>query len=120
MKASEILKVFAIVIASLFTLSIVFPQDGINIGSLNLRFPSLHSLVESHQTVPVEDNEEPIPEQLGLRDSIAYYHRLVNSGNLGSISTRYAPRFPRTMRLLSSIIPLSTTFSRFPIVMRTG
>ena len=82
MKASEILKVFAIVIASLFTLSIVFPQDGINIGSLNLRFPSLHSLVENHQTVPVEDSEEPIHEQLGLRDSIAYYHRLVNSGNL--------------------------------------
>ena len=82
MKASAILKVFAIVIASLFALSTVFPQDGINIGSLNIHFTSLHSLVESRQTVPIEDDEEHHPDQMMLRDSIAYYHRLVDSSNL--------------------------------------
>lgn len=82
MKAREILRVFVIVIVSLFALSICFPHDGINIGSLNLRLPSLHSLVESRQSVPLEPVCEPSPGQMILNDSIAYYHRLVDSGKL--------------------------------------
>lgn len=82
MKAREILRVFVIVIVSLFALSICFPHDGINIGNLNLRLPSLHSLVESRKNVPLEPVGEFSPGQMALNDSIAYYHRLVDSGNL--------------------------------------
>ncbi len=82
MKSHGILRVFTIVIASLYALSLCFPQDGINIGSLNLRFPSLHSLVESRQPNHEDTEEDFNPDQMMSNDSIAYYHRLVNSGKL--------------------------------------
>ena len=82
MRAREILRVFAIVIIALFALSLTFPQDGIDIGTLNLRFLSLHSLVENRQTSFKESNEEAIQGQIGLEDSIAYYHRLVDSSDI--------------------------------------
>ena len=82
MRAREILRVFAIVIASLFALSLVFPQDGINIGSLELRFPSFHSLVEKNQTIDTENDSEALSVYAGVDDSVTFYRKLVESGDL--------------------------------------
>lgn len=82
MRAREILRVFAIVIASLFVLSLVFPQDGVNIGSLELRFPSVHSLVEKRQTTEIEEDDEFLSVYAGVDDSVAFFRRLVECGDL--------------------------------------
>lgn len=82
MRAREILRVFAIVIASLFALSLVFPQDGVNIGSLELRFPSVHSLVEKRQTTEIEEDDEFLSVYAGVDDSVAFFRRLVECGDL--------------------------------------
>lgn len=82
MKAQKILLIFTIVITSLLGLTYVFPRNGISVAGLDLRYPTLHSLVESREGVAMEFEEEIAPEHMGLRDSLDYYRRLVDSSSL--------------------------------------
>ncbi len=72
MKPSGTLKFFAAVVAALALLCIVFPKDGIALGSVTLRFPTLHKVL-------VREKEKSMDQLLlkrverdltGARDSI--------------------------------------------------
>lgn len=80
MKARTILLVFAIVIVALLGLTFLFPRDGITIGNLHLRFPTLHSLAETPTTADIDVTPDSVPGQMKLEDSITFYHKLVDSG----------------------------------------
>ena len=49
MKASGTLKFFAAVVVALALLCIVFPKNGIALGGVTLRFPSLHKVLVREQ-----------------------------------------------------------------------
>ena len=84
MKAKRILLFLALVMAGIAAMSFIIPDDGINIGDAAIRFTSLHNIVESRvqqDTPPAAETVEavvPTP----TTDSVTYYRRLVNSGNL--------------------------------------
>ena len=82
MKARKILLLFAIVIATLLALTYLFPRNGITVGSLTLRFPTLHSLVERTDVANTEIVNDTATGQMTLEDSIAFYRKLIDSSAL--------------------------------------
>ena len=82
MKANRILIIFAAVIATLYMLSLVFPGDGITVGNLNLRFPTLHSLVEKKGDDMALFEPQTDPGKMQVEDSISYYRKLIDSSEL--------------------------------------
>ena len=72
MKLSSTLKFFAIVIAALALLCVVFPRDGIAIGSTTLRFPTLHKVLVREKQKGINDLlvHRPSRDLTGLRDSL--------------------------------------------------
>ncbi len=75
MKAVHTLKFFAIVVAALFVLCLVFPADGIALGSVTLRFPSLHKVFVGTQVKDIDAfvTKEPERDLSGARDSIRFF-----------------------------------------------
>ena len=82
MKPGRILLFIACVIAALASVGAVFPDDGVEVAGHHIGFASLHSLVAQREEVEIEPTTAEPPEMLQLRDSVAYYRSLVNSGNL--------------------------------------
>ena len=82
MKASRVLLFITCIIAALASLGVVFPAEGIDVAGRHIGFTSLHSLVEQREKVTIETTPAEPPEMMQLRDSVAYYRSLVNSGNL--------------------------------------
>ena len=79
MKAVGTLKFFAIVVALLALLCIVFPKDGITVGSVTLRFPTLHKVLvrekgKSMEQLLVKHEERDLT---GLCDSLEEFHKLI-------------------------------------------
>lgn len=72
MKLLSTLKFFAIVVAALAVLCIVFPSDGITVGKTTLRFPTLHNVLvrEKHKGINDLLVRRPVRDISGLRDSI--------------------------------------------------
>lgn len=82
MRATGTLKFFAIVVALLALLCIVFPKDGIAVGGITLRFPSLHKVlvrekVKSIDQLIVKHSERDLS---GVRDSLQDLHHLILMG----------------------------------------
>ncbi|MBQ6097458.1 MAG: hypothetical protein IJK99_06885 [Bacteroidales bacterium] len=82
MRASGTLKFFAAVVALLALLCIVFPRDGIAIGGVVLRFPTLHKVLvrekeKSMDQLLVKREERDLS---GLRDSIAECRHIMFEG----------------------------------------
>jgi len=82
MRATGTLKFFAVVVALLALLCLVFPKEGIAVGGVTLRFPTLHKVL-------VHEKEKQMDQLLvkheerdltGLRDSIAEYRHLLFEG----------------------------------------
>lgn len=83
MKGRIVLAFFSAVMAVLLILSELFPASGVTIDELYLRFPTLHSLVESRRQDPtVTDIDTVAVRKMQLKDSLEYYHVLVDSSNL--------------------------------------
>ena len=82
MKPGRILLFIACVIAALASIGAVFPDDGVEVAGHHIGFASLHSLVAQDEKVEIEPVDAEPPEMLQLRDSVAYYRSLVNSGDL--------------------------------------
>ena len=72
MKQSTILRFFAIVVAVLAVLCVVFPRDGIGIGGITLRFPSLHSVLVRERSKDIDEMLVKHTERdlSGMRDSL--------------------------------------------------
>lgn len=69
----------------LTVLCFVFPENGITIGNITLRFPNIHKVLVKEDTRSVaemlkEPEEEPVMQ--GLTDSLAYYHHLLDSSDI--------------------------------------
>ena len=84
MKGKSVLLFLIFVIVALTLLGETFPKGGINLGDLHLRFPSMHSLVEygkanNHSTAKTDSSALHLEQ---LKDSVAYYRTLVDSGDL--------------------------------------
>ena len=82
MKASGTLKFFAIVVAALALLCIIFPKEGIAIGSVTLRFPTLHKVLvrekeKSMDQLLVKRTERDLS---GIRDSIEDCRQFIFEG----------------------------------------
>ena len=81
MRPRNILIFFASAVAALAVTLFIFPKDGISIGTLHLRYPTLHSLVSSNDNgVQVADTMSI--NIVSIQDSIAYYHQLVDSSDI--------------------------------------
>lgn len=72
MKASGTLKFFAAVVAALALLCIVFPKNGIALGGVTLRFPSLHKVLVREQEKSMDQLlvKRVERDMTGARDSI--------------------------------------------------
>ena len=82
MRTNGTLKFFAIVVALLALLSVVFPKDGIALGGVVLRFPSPHSVLvkekeKSMEQLLVKHEERDLS---GARDSIEEFRHLIFDG----------------------------------------
>lgn len=79
MKARKILVFYAVVIAALAFLVLVYPSDGISIGKTTLRFPSMHQVLSSDENKSMEELLVKVPERdlTGARDSINNYRKLL-------------------------------------------
>ncbi len=83
MKGRTVLAFFSAVMAVLLILSELFPASGVTIDELYLRFPTLHSLVESRKQESTATAIDTVAVQkMQLKDSLEYYHVLVDSSNL--------------------------------------
>lgn len=83
MKGRTVLAFFSAVMAVLLILSELFPASGVTIDELYLRFPTLHSLVESRRQDPAVTAIDTVAvRKMQLKDSLEYYHVLVDSSNL--------------------------------------
>lgn len=83
MKRRAILAFLAVIMVLLLLLGELFPADGANVGKFYLRFPSLHSIVESRRQDEVVKAVDTIAvRKMQLKDSLDYYRGLVDSGNL--------------------------------------
>ncbi len=79
MKLTGTLKFFAIVVAVLMVLCIVFPKDGIAVGGVTFRFPSLHKVFVHEQEKSMEQLLVKREERdlSGVRDSIGECYHLL-------------------------------------------
>lgn len=82
MKPRTIVFFIAGIILSLGILSVVFPREGISIGSRTYYFPSLRTLVDDDQRKIELDIKTIPPEISQLSDSILFFDSLVNEGKL--------------------------------------
>ncbi len=84
MKPKNVLIVLASIIALLALLALLVPEEGISIGAMRLRYPTLTSVLSSNDNEPVakivNETIEP-PEKALLRDSIAFYDSIVTRGD---------------------------------------
>lgn len=82
MKAGRILLFIASIIAALAAVGAVIPADGVEVAGRHLGFTSLHELAARQEKTEIPVVPAEAPELLQLRDSVAYYRSLVNSGSL--------------------------------------
>lgn len=82
MKPSRILLFVSVVIGLIALLGEFFPAEGYELGSRHIGFASVHSLIDRHETTLVAVEPTETPELAAWRDSVAYYHMLVNKGDL--------------------------------------
>ena len=82
MKARNILLFIACIIAALAAIGEVFPSEGIEVAGRHVGFTSLHALTARREETKIPPVKAEPPEMLQLRDSVAYYRSLVNSGAL--------------------------------------
>ena len=86
MKLYKILLYIATSVGLLILIAAVFPEEGINIAGLHLRFPTIEQI-----TVPKEERElrilltqqqeEARKDLVSLNDSADYYKHLLDSGD---------------------------------------
>lgn len=81
MKLSGTLKFFALVVALLALLCILFPTDGISFGGVVIRFPSLHKVLVREKTRSMDDLLVTHQERdlSGARDSLEQLHHVLFS-----------------------------------------
>lgn len=88
MKLPKSLLFLCAVVACLALLCAVFPRDGIAVGGLTLRFPSLHKVLSKERTPSLDEiladkTRQQQQKALGdLQDSIAYMQSEADSSNL--------------------------------------
>lgn len=83
MKSNKVLTFFSIVIAVLAIAAILFPSEGVSLGKLHLRYPTLHSLVETDSTPNVTyDSTGTAIVKMTLKDSVDYYRQKIDSGDI--------------------------------------
>lgn len=83
MKAGRILLFLASVIGALAVVSFVIPEEGQDIGGMQVQFTSLHELVEARKQSDAPAVDTALYRQmLRTNDSVAYYRNLVNNGEL--------------------------------------
>lgn len=83
MKPSRILAFFAIIIAILALLALVMPVDGIKIAGMQLRYPTMKSIIQSAKESQRRIHENRIPPEMAqLQDSIAFYQNLIDSSDI--------------------------------------
>ena len=72
MRTSGTLKFFAVVVALLAVLCLVFPREGITLGGVTLRFPSLHDVLVREETKTMDELlvQEVERDLSGARDSV--------------------------------------------------
>lgn len=85
MKPRQVLLFIASVIVSLALLGEALPPEGTTLAGQHVGFTSVHALVVSRQQRHADiasSGRHEIPELLQLRDSVAYYRSLVDTGAL--------------------------------------
>ncbi|MDY5970002.1 MAG: hypothetical protein SPJ13_08340 [Bacteroidales bacterium] len=88
MKLRHSLLFLCTIVACLAVLCVVFPPEGIRVGSITLRFPSLHKVLAKERKPNVEEilaNDTKQKQQkilADLQDSIAYMQSLADSSNI--------------------------------------
>ena len=83
MKARKILAFFAAIIASLTLLSLVVPDDGVNVAGGHLQYPTLHAIVASRGQDTIDPTASAVsPELMLLEDSVGYFQRQTDSSHL--------------------------------------
>jgi len=84
MKARKILIFLACVMALLAVVALIVPEGGIKIAGLELRYPTMRSVLQSvrerQRSINTVNNESP--EMAALRDSVNYYTSLVDSSDM--------------------------------------
>ncbi|MBQ4376672.1 MAG: hypothetical protein II793_03150 [Bacteroidales bacterium] len=90
MKPSKILLFIAAAIASLTIIALIFPADGITIGSKTLHFPSVKKIIIPQKELDLmayleeeqRRTEEHKHELNGMQDSADYYRQIMESGDM--------------------------------------
>lgn len=85
MKSIKVLLFTAITIALLALLSIFYPAEGITVGNITLRFPSLMKILVKEEPIDIEallQQEEQGRQLLSMRDSVDYYRAYLDSSDL--------------------------------------
>ena len=84
MKSSRILIFLASVMAVLVVLALLAPEEGARVAGMELRYPTMKSVLKSvrqqHRLIGGSSSETP--EMAQLRDSIDYYHTLVDESDI--------------------------------------
>lgn len=82
MKASATLKFFAIVVALLAALCMIFPKGGITLGGMTLRFPSLHKVMVREKQRSMDELlvAEQKRDLSGARDSVDNCRQILFEG----------------------------------------
>ena len=84
MTARRILTFLASVMAVLAVLALLAPDEEVSMAGMKLRYPTMKSVLKSvrehHRTIGAGNGETP--EMAQLRDSIAYYHTLVDESDI--------------------------------------
>ena len=81
MKSRKVLLFTAIVIALLAVLSVAWPREGLRIGGLTLRFPSLHKVLVREEGPSLDEilrQEEQERELATLCDSLDFYRQALS------------------------------------------
>ena len=83
MKITKVLQIIFAIIALLTLMALSVPANGVNIGSMTLRYPTLKTILTVQDSAPsiIPTPVEP-PEMAQLRDSIAYYKEVTTNGEL--------------------------------------
>lgn len=82
MKSYKVFLFLVAVFILLAGLCIVFPREGITIGKVTLRFPSIHQVLVREPEVDIDEllrQEEVNRQLLGFRDSVEYYRQRFQS-----------------------------------------
>lgn len=82
MRSRTILLFYTFVIAILFGISLLFPDEGIDIGNSQLRFTSIEKLIWERKPAQTKAIDTATMRAMQLQDSVDYYRSLVDSGDL--------------------------------------